>query len=157
VALKPEDIALLIAIGEHTPSGEAHEFSDTNAPTGNVIRVGSLQFPPDINNPGASLVEQEKWITSLHSLRTQYFLTLEETNVYHIHGVGRQLLDRIRRCGRKTSAGKLVWEAIKEILQNLQRAQQAQTNNPSEESNRKEISRLTQELLSLCRELQTAI
>ena len=157
MTLKPEDIALLIAIGEHAPSGEAYEFTDTNAPTGNVIRVGSLQFPPDLNNPGASLVEQEKWITSLHSLRTQYFLTLGGGNIYRIHGVGRQLLDRMRGCGKKTSTDKPVWQAVIEILQNLQRAQQAQTNNPSEESNRKEVTRLTQELLGLCKELQTAI
>jgi hypothetical protein len=63
----------------------------------------------------------------------------------------------MKTCGRKTSTGKLVWEAVIEILQNLNRAQQAQADSPGEESNRKEIDRLTQDLLGLCKELQEVI
>ena len=68
-ALEPEEIALLIAIGEQAPDGKAYEFDVDNAPTGKVISVGLLGIPPDINNPGASLVNQERWITALQTLR----------------------------------------------------------------------------------------
>ena len=149
-SIEPEEIALLIAIGEHAHDAKAYEFDIDNVPTGKVIGIGLLNFPPDLNNPGASLVNQERWITALQSLRRRNFLTCKY-NIYSLHGVGRQL---VRRAKESSEEG---WEAVNKCLRSLEKAQQAQINNPCEELNRKEVERLTEELLVFCRGIQAAI
>lgn len=158
-ALEPEEIALLIAIYGHAPDGKAYEFDADNAPTRKVISVGLLSFPPDLNNPGASLINQERWITALQSLRARNLLICD-FNMYSLHGAGRELIRRAEESGKKTPNGgtvRDVLEAVNRYLGNLRRAQQGQINNPGEEENRKEVDKLIAELLALCGELQSAI
>ncbi len=149
-ALEPEEIALLIAIGEHAADGKAYEFDVDNAPTRKVISIGLLGIPPDINNPGASLTNRERWITALQTLRARRLLTCDH-NIYGVHGAGRQLMRRAEE------SCKDAWEAVKKCLRSLEKAQRAQIENPGEEANRKDVERLTEELLVLCREIQAAI
>jgi hypothetical protein len=149
-SLEPEEIALLIAIGEHAPDGKVYEFDVDNVPTRKVICIGVLSFPPDLNNPGAPLMNQERWITALQSLRRRNFLTCYH-NIYSVHGAGRQLMRRAKESSEEA------WEAVNKCLRSLEKAQQAQINNPSEELNRKKVEMLTEELLVLCRGIQAAI
>jgi len=89
---KPEEGALLIAVGEHAVAGRAYESDSENAQTRKVIAVGELHFPPDLDTPGASLHNQERWLDALQSLRNRPLLTIKN-NIYTLHGAGKELLE----------------------------------------------------------------
>jgi hypothetical protein len=88
--------------------------------TGELILIGALTLPPDINNPDLSLQAEEGWHDGFRSLlRDRGFLRHDAGNVFKIAGAGWQVIDRLKASEKKTSEGVSVWEGITKCLSDL--------------------------------------